>query len=50
MLFGSNRDFDLLVGISRELVKDLIEQEILYYKLSLEDTEANLYGEALTKS
>ena len=50
MLFGSNRDFNLLVGISRELVKDLVEQEILYYKLSLEDTEANLYGEALTKS
>ena len=50
MLFGSNRDFDLLVGISRELVNDLIEQEIIYYKLSLEDTEANLYGEALTKN
>jgi hypothetical protein len=50
MLFGSNRDFNLLVGVSRELVKDLVEQEILYYKLSLEDTEANLYGEALAKS
>jgi hypothetical protein len=50
MLFGSNRDFQLLVGINRELLKDVIEQDILYYKLSLEDTIANLYGEATEKS
>lgn len=50
MLFGSSRDFDLLVNINRELVHDLVEQEILYHKLSLEDTEVNLYGEALEKS
>jgi len=50
MLFGSNRDFDLLVNINRELLKDIVEQEILYYKISLEDTISNLYGEALDKS
>ena len=50
MLFGSNRDFDLLVNINRELLKDIIEQEILYHKLSLEDLEMNLYGEALQKT
>ena len=50
MLFGSGRDFDLLVNINRELVHDLVEQEILYHKLSLEDTEVNLYGESLSKS
>ena len=49
MLFGSNRDFDLLVNINRELLKDVVEQEILYYKLSLDDTISNLYGEALNK-
>ena len=49
MLFGSNRDFDLLVGINRELLKDIIEQEIGYYTLSLNDTQANIYGEALEK-
>jgi hypothetical protein len=49
MLFGSNRDFNLLVGINRELLKDIIEQEIGYYKLSLNDTQANIYGEALEK-
>ena len=50
MLFGSGRDFDLLVNINRELVHDLVEQEILYHKLSLADTEVNLYGESLSKS
>ena len=50
MLFGSNRDFDLLVNINRELLEDIVEQEILYHKLSLEDTDVNLYGEALQKS
>ena len=50
MLWRSGRDFDLLVNINRELVHDLVEQEILYHKLSLEDTEVNLYGESLSKS
>ena len=49
MLFGSNRDFNLLTKINRELLKDIVEQEILYYKLSLEDTEINIYGESLSK-
>jgi hypothetical protein len=50
MLFGSNRDFDLLVSINRELLKDVVEQEILIYKLSIADTCTNLYGEALEKT
>lgn len=50
MIFGSNRDFDLLVSINRELLKDIIEQEILLYKLSIVDTSTNLYGEALEKT
>ena len=49
MIFGSNRDFDLLLGIQRELVHDVIEQEIIYRKLSLEDIHANIYGEAMEK-
>ena len=49
MLFGSNRDFNLLVNINRELIKDIIEQEVGYYKLSLDDTQANIYGESLEK-
>lgn len=50
MLFGSQKDFNVLsTHISRELLQDIIEQEIGYYKLSLTDTQANLYGEALEK-
>ena len=49
MLFGSNRDFNLLTKINRELLTDVIEQEVLYYKFSLSETNANLYGEALEK-
>lgn len=49
MLFGSSRDFNLLTKINRELLSDVVEQEILYYKISLEETNANLYGEALEK-
>lgn len=50
MIFGSTRDFDLLVNINRELLKDIVEQEVLYYKISLDDTEFNLYGESLEKT
>jgi len=50
MLFGSQKDFNVLsTHISREILKDIVEQEIGYYKLSLNDTQANLYGEALEK-
>jgi hypothetical protein len=39
-----------MVNIGRELLHDIVEQEILYHKLSLEDTDVNLYGESLSKS
>ena len=50
MRFGSDRDISLMVNIGRELLHDVVEQEILYHKLSLEDTDVNLYGESLSKS
>lgn len=50
MKFGSKRDFDLLVGINRELIQDVIEQEILYYKIDLESTNVNSYGESTDKT
>ena len=50
MLFGSKRDFNLFVSINRELIKDIIEQEVLYYKLSIANTSVNIYGEALQKT
>lgn len=50
MRFGSDRDISLMVNIGRELLHDIIEQECLYHKISLEDTDVNLYGESLAKS
>ncbi len=50
MLFGSNRDFDLLVNINRELLKDIVEQEVLYYKIALDEININIYGESLEKA
>lgn len=49
MIFGSRNDFELLQGINRELLKDVVEQEVLYYKFSLQESQTNLYGEALEK-
>ena len=49
MIFGSQRDFRLFTGINRELLSDVIEQEILYYKMSLDQTTANIYGEGTEK-
>ena len=49
MIFGSQRDFRLLIGINRELVSNVVEQEILYYKHSTEQTQVNIYGEGMEK-
>jgi len=48
-LFGSARDASLLRHINRELIYDLIDTEIAFYKLSLPDTAANMYDEADNK-
>lgn len=49
-LFGRQRDINLMVGINRELINNIISQEVDYYKPYLPETKskdtANLYGEA----
>lgn len=45
-LFGTARDVSLIRHINRELVNDIIEQQVGYYKINLARTEANLYGES----
>jgi hypothetical protein len=49
-LFGSQKDFALIRKMNRELLREVIEQEIGYYKISLENTQSNIYGESLTKT
>lgn len=49
-LFGSSRDFSFVKQVNKELLNDIIQQEIDYYKYYLPETKAkdsaNLYGEA----
>jgi hypothetical protein len=49
MLFGSGRDASFLRSISKELINKNIDTEVEYYKLSMQDTRENLYGEAPQK-
>lgn len=50
MIFGSRSDLNLFVRINRELLQDVVEQEILYYKISLSATTSNIYGESTEKT
>ena len=49
-IFGSKNDFALIRKMNRELLREVIEQEAAYYKISLEDTQSNIYGESLHKT
>lgn len=48
-IFGGRRDVNFFKSISRELIEDVISQQVGYYKVRLGDTQTNIYGEALTK-
>jgi len=48
-LFGGSRDISLFNTISKELINDIIQTEVGYYKFALERTTANVYGESMGK-
>ena len=48
-LFGSARDASLVRSVNRELINNFIDTEVALYKLSLEDTRANMYDESDSK-
>lgn len=48
-LFGSRRDVLLINSINRELLPDIITQQVGYYKVSLGASTTNMYGEATDK-
>ena len=48
--FALSRDIKFFEGISRELVDAVIETVVVLYKLIIEDSKTNLYGESLSKS
>ena len=49
-LFGGQRDISFFLGVNRELVNNVVEQQIDYYKPYLQEFKSkdtdNLYGEA----
>ena len=49
-LFGKNRDINLFHTINDELLKDIIQTEVAYYKFALEQTTSNVYGESMGKN
>ena len=49
-LFGKSRDINLFHTINDELLKDIIQTEVAYYKFALEQTTSNVYGESMGKN
>ena len=49
-LFGKSRDISLFHNINSELLKDIIQTEVAYYKFALEQTTSNVYGESMGKN
>jgi hypothetical protein len=49
-LFGGSRDVSLFRTVNKELINDIIDTEVYYYKISLDETRNNIYGEGKDKS
>ena len=49
-LFGGSRDISLFNTLNSELLKDIIQTEVAYYKFALAQTTANVYGESMGKN
>ena len=48
-LFGGSRDISLFNTLNKELINDIIQTEIGYYKFALNRTTSNVYGESQGK-
>tara|TARA_R110001592_G_scaffold82989_3_gene245716 strand:+ start:2388 stop:2933 length:546 start_codon:yes stop_codon:yes gene_type:complete len=49
-LFGKGRDISLFHTVNSELINNIIQTEIAYYKFALEQTNSNVYGESMGKN
>jgi hypothetical protein len=48
--FISARDVEFFKGIARELVDEVIQNTIVLFKVNLNETKVNIYGESLNKT
>jgi hypothetical protein len=49
-MFGRQRDVQLFNSVNQELIHDIIEQLVGYYKVVLTQTPSNIYGEQQNKT
>jgi len=47
--FITQKEINLIDVLNEELIDDIVGQSVDIYKISVEDTEENLYGESTTK-
>jgi len=45
-LYGEGRDISMFRRVNRELMGNIISQEVIYYKYKVGETKTNMYGEA----
>jgi hypothetical protein len=45
-LYGESRDISMFRYINRELMQNIISQQVVFYKVNLTETKTNMYGEA----
>ena len=48
--FVSNRDVTFFKGIARELVDEVIQNTLVLFKINLNETKVNIYGESMNKT
>ena len=49
-LFGTQRDAKFLASINAELLNAIVDTEIEFFKLVVEQSNSNIYGESTSKS
>lgn len=48
--FLQTRDIEFFKSIARELVDDVVQNTIVLFKINMNETKVNIYGEALNKT
>lgn len=49
-LYGLQRDIAFILHINREIINKIIDQQAGYYKIIIDESKSNIYGESINKS